>query len=95
MEEGGPVEPSTPPTSPLAVSSKFATLGDLTMWQVSLFVTSTIGTIFNRLILNSHVPGGMPDDRYRGSVAAKDEIHLVLLQRGSFCQAGEEDLLPA
>ena len=62
MEEEGRVEPSTPPSSPLAGSSKFATLGDLTMWQVSFFVTSTIGTIFNRPILNSHFPGGLPDD---------------------------------
>ena len=96
MQEEGPVdlESSTPPSSPPALSSKFATRGDLTMWQVMIifFATSTIGNIFNP---PSHVLGGKPDDRNRGSVAAKDKIHLVLLQRESSCQAGEEDLLPA
>ena len=35
-EEERPVEPSTPPTSPHAPPSRFATLGGLTLWQVMM-----------------------------------------------------------
>ena len=50
-EEERPVEPSTPPTSPLALSSKFATLGDMTMWQVMILFFYNWHQI--QLILNS------------------------------------------
>ena len=33
-EEERPVEPSTPPTSPLALPSRFSKLDGLTLWQV-------------------------------------------------------------
>ena len=49
-EETGSVEPSTPPTSPLTLPSKFTTVSGLTVWQVIKFENATsiiIDTIFN------------------------------------------------
>ena len=53
-EETGSVEPSTPPTSPLTLPSKFTTVSGLTVWQVIKFENAT-STIIDTIYSTNHL----------------------------------------